>query len=174
VTETAAAPAKVIAMSGPRRLRKTQPKPLPAEPPPPPTRLPPTDPATFAPAPELLEYVAAFNREEYRACVEPIEALFFRQRNTFHQGLLQLAVGLMQLRLGLTRGPRTLLRSARELLAEYAPWQEGLAIAPILAHIDAWLAVLAQELPPCCPPERLAAQGPPPLRLAIAPPPEGA
>jgi len=133
--------------------------------------LPPTDPAAFVPPAELLAFIKAFNRGDYRAAVDPVEALFFQRRNTFHQGLLQYDVALMQLALGIVRGPRRLLRRADELLAPYEPWQEGLDLDAIRAHIAAWRQALPEDVAEMDP-VALAALGPPPPRLEIAPPKE--
>jgi len=87
--------------------------------------------------------VAHFNGGEYRACVEPLEVLFFSDRNTFYQGLLHLVVALLQTRLGMIRGPRLRFASAAELLQPYAPWHRGLDVSGLLSLIDLYL----QRLP---------------------------
>src|SRR5947209_4675865 len=74
---------------------------------------------------------------EFRACVEPLEALFFADRNSFYQGLLHLVVALLQLQRGMIRGPRIRLASAAALLAPYAPWHRGVDVAGLLASIQA-------------------------------------
>jgi hypothetical protein len=104
----------------------------------------PTDPATFVPPPELAIIVERFNAGDYRGCVEPIEALFFARRNTFHQGLLQYVVALHQLRLGLVRTPRRLLFQALALWSPYPDWQEGVDLAVLRTHAQA----LLDRLPP--------------------------
>jgi hypothetical protein len=130
----------------PVRCRKQGPgKPAP-ERPPEVNVLPPTDPATFVVPPELLEVAEHFNAGDYRGCVEPIEALFFARRNTFHQGLLQYVVALHQFRLGLVSTPRRLLWQALELLAPYPEWQEGLGLRPLRAHAAALLAGLPEGI----------------------------
>ena len=83
-----------------------------------------------------LAFVAHFNRGEYRACVEPLEELWFVQRDDFHKGLIRLVVGLNQIKLGLDSGPRFLLATARELLQPYHPRRQGLD----LHALDAWIA----------------------------------
>jgi uncharacterized protein len=87
--------------------------------------------------PPFEEVVARFNAGEFRACVEPLEALFFADRNTFYQGLLHLVVALLQLKLGMIRGPRIRLTSAASLLARYAPWHRGVDVAGLLTFIQA-------------------------------------
>ncbi len=83
----------------------------------------------------FLEFVAHFNQGEYRACVEPLEELWFAQRDDFHKGLIRLVVGLNQMKLGLETGPAFLLRTARELLAPYGPRSHGLDLAALDAFI---------------------------------------
>jgi hypothetical protein len=101
--------------------------------------LPPTVREGWSDPPELQVCRERFNAGDYRGCVEPIEALFFARRNTFHQGLLQYVVALLQLRLGLVRTPRRLLRQALDLWAPYADWQEGLDIRSLRTHAEALL-----------------------------------
>lgn len=88
-------------------------------------------------------FVTHFNRGEYRACVEPLEELWFAQRDDFHKALIRLVVGLNQIGLGLESGPRFLLTTARELLQPYQPRQQGLDldaldrfIAELLVRLD--------------------------------------
>src|SRR5437763_17054792 len=92
--------------------------------------------------PPFGEVIDHFNRGEYRACVEPLEVLFFADRNTFYQGLLHLVVALLQTRLGMVRGPRLRLASAAELLALYAPWHREVDVSGLLSFIHACLARL--------------------------------
>ena len=102
------------------------------------TRPPRRDRKRVAPIPPPFdEVITRFNQGEYRACVDPLELLFFADRNTFYQGLLHPVVALLQTRLGMVRGPRTRLASAAELLAPYAPWHRGVDVAGLLAFIQA-------------------------------------
>jgi hypothetical protein len=105
--------------------------------------LPPTDRDHWQELPEMESIRGHFNAGEYRACVEPIEALFFRRRNTFHQALLMYVVALLQLRLGLVRTPRSLLTQALERWAAYPDWQDGLELPPLREHAEQ----LLRELP---------------------------
>ena len=82
-----------------------------------------------------LEFVEHFNRGEYRACVEPLEELWFAQRDDFHKALIRLVVGLNQLKLGLESGPRFLFTTARELLAPYGAYHQGLDLRALVAFI---------------------------------------
>lgn len=100
-----------------------------------------------------LQFVDHFNRGEYRACVEPLEDLWFAERDDFHKGLIRLVVGLNQIGLGLESGPRFLLATARELLRPYHPRHNGLD----LVALDAFIATQEQQIgidpaayqPPC-------------------------
>lgn len=87
------------------------------------------------PEPYLL-FVEHFNRGEYRACVEPLEEIWFARRDDFHKGLIRLVVGLNQIKLGLDSGPRFLLATARELMQPYHPRYAGLD----LIALDDWIA----------------------------------
>lgn len=109
--------------------------------------LPPSDPASFVPPPELAEISRRFDAGDYRGCVEPIEALFFARRNTLHQGLLQYVVALLQLRRGMVRSPRRLLIQALALWEPYGEWQEGLQLTPARQCAASILAILS-KLPP--------------------------
>jgi predicted metal-dependent hydrolase len=85
-------------------------------------------------SPPYLQFIEHFNRGEYRECVEPLEELWFVERDDFHKGLIRLVVGLNQIKLGLESGPRFLLSTARELLKPYHPQHNGLD----LVELDAW------------------------------------
>lgn len=87
-------------------------------------------------------FVAHFNLGEYRACVEPLEELWFAQRDDFHKGLIRVVVGLNQIGLGLESGPRFLLTTARELLQPYQPRQQGLDLLALDQFIAGQLARL--------------------------------
>jgi len=80
-------------------------------------------------------FVDHFNRGEYRACVEPLEAIWFIERDDFHKGLIRLVVALHQMRLGLDSGPRFLLATARALLRPYHPRHNGLDLVALDAFI---------------------------------------
>lgn len=85
--------------------------------------------ATYSP--HYLLFVERFNRGEYRACVEPLEELWFVQRDDFHKALIRLVVGLNQIKLGLESGPRFLLTTASDLLLPYAPHHGGIDIVAL-------------------------------------------
>lgn len=96
-------------------------------------------------------FVSHFNRGEYRACVEPLEELWFAQRDDFHKALIRLVVGLNQIGLGLESGPRFLLTTARELLQPYQPHQQGLDLRALDQFIVAQLARLDGSSTPDAP-----------------------
>lgn len=160
-------------VSGPIRCVKRNPSARPPASPPPVTVLPPTDRATFVPPQELLETARHFRAGDYRGCVEPIEALFFARRNTFHQGLLQYVVALLQLRLGLIRTPRKLLAQALAFWEPYPAWQEGVDLAALRAHATALRERLPAEVDQTSPEQAANWWLPPPsLCLEEAPLPE--
>lgn len=90
----------------------------------------------------FTEFLAAFNAGSYRACVEPLEALWFRERDDFHKGLIRWCVALHQMQLGLRSSPRFLLETAAALLEPYLPRHRDLDLAPVLGHIRHVLALL--------------------------------
>src|SRR4051794_25904737 len=83
----------------------------------------------------FLVFVEYFNTRHYRECVEPLEELWFAQRDDFHKALIRMCVGLNQIRLGLDSGPRFLLRTARELLAPYGERHQGLDLHSLRAFL---------------------------------------
>lgn len=115
----------------------------------------------------FLQFVDYFNRGDYRACVEPLEELWFVQRDDFHKGLIRLVVGLNQMKLGLESGPRFLLKTARELLAPYGPHHGGIDLAALDAFAARQEALVgtaaAAEL------ERFAIRLDPPAEQAATP-----
>src|SRR5205085_12101349 len=94
------------------------------------------------------------------ACVEPLEVLFFADRNTFYQGLLHLVVALLQTRRGMVRGPRIRLASAAMLLEPYAPWHRGVDVSGLLSFIHTCLAQLPEDIVEMTPDEVEALQLP--------------
>ena len=98
--------------------------------------------------------------------MEPLEVLFFADRNTFYQGLLHLVVALLQTRLGMVRGPRIRFASAGELLTPYAPWHRGIDVSGLLAFIQACRERLPEGVVQVAPAE-VDALGLPPYRLEL-------
>src|SRR5262245_59138238 len=94
-------------------------------------RRPPTFPAPYR------NFVELFHRGEFRACVGPLELLYFgRGRSKFYQGLIQFTVALLQLRRGMARSPRVLLTKAHALLAPFAPAHRGLDVTQVMGWIE--------------------------------------
>lgn len=135
-----------------RCVKRGPPKPLPARPPGVEV-LPPTLRDSYVAPPELLLIRERFNAGDYRGCVEPIEALFFARRNTFHQALLQYVVALHQLGLGMVRTPRRLLRQALAYWEPYPRWQEGVDLTSLRCHAEALLDRLPGDVSAAAPAE---------------------
>jgi hypothetical protein len=131
------------------------------------------DQARSAPLPQRFDQVMAlFNAGEFRACVDPLEELFFADRNTFYQGLLHLVVALLQTRLGLVRGPRIRFGSATELLAPYTPWHRGIDVEALLEFIHACRRQLPEGVIQI-PADEAATLALPTYRLHLVEPPGG-
>jgi predicted metal-dependent hydrolase len=101
---------------------------------------------------DYLAFVEHFNARRYRACVEPLEQIWFAQRDDFHKALIRVCVGLNQIELGLDSGPRFLLQTARELLASYGTRHNGLDLDHLRAFLVRAEAVLDDEPPRTVPP----------------------
>lgn len=77
----------------------------------------------------LARFATLFDRGAFRAALDPVEDLWFRHRDPFYKGLVQLTVVLNQLTgYGLTEG----------LLATRAPTYLGMDVAQLLAYCEAW------------------------------------
>lgn len=111
------------------------------------------------PAP-FLTFVEFFNAQRYRDCVEPLEVLWFAQRDDFHKGLIRMCVGLNQIGLGLDSGPRFLLRTARELLEPYGERHQGLDLRLLCDFLLDAEALLDCEPPRIVPPYTLRIEEP--------------
>jgi hypothetical protein len=98
-------------------------------------------------SPYYLLFVEHFNRGEYRACVEPLEELWFVQRDDFHKALIRLVVGLNQIKLGLESGPRFLLTTASDLLLPYAPHHGGIDIVALRDFMAQQEALIGADQP---------------------------
>lgn len=91
---------------------------------------------------ELDAVVVNFDAGRYRACVGPLEKLYFEGRDPGFKALIQLSVALLQLERGLTSGPAYLLSSSQRLLEETGPDFAGLDIARVkqdAAKVERWL-----------------------------------
>ena len=85
---------------------------------------------------KLAEFVERFNRREYRKALDPVEDLWFADRNDFYKGLIRVVVALNQLETtGLTQSPRFLLATAESLLAPFAPRHLGIDVSGLLGFI---------------------------------------
>ena len=102
------------------------------------------------PAP-FLEFVSHFNAGRYHACIQPLETLWFAERDDFHKALIRACVGLNQIGMGLDSGPRFLLQTARELLESYGARHGGLDLVALRRFLLDAEAVL-QTAPPREPP----------------------
>ncbi len=81
-------------------------------------------------------FVQLFNQGLYRQALDPIEELWFAEKDPFYQGLVQLTVALNQLfHYRLVSGPKYLLASAEQLLKPYLPRYKGVDIQTIFAYI---------------------------------------
>jgi hypothetical protein len=92
---------------------------------------------------QLDAVLTAFNTGRYRACVEPLETLYFPTRLPAYKGLIQVTVALLQLDLGLVSGPRYLLGSARRLLSEAGSEFAGIDVTGLVEQVEGverWLA----------------------------------
>lgn len=114
-------------------------------------------------ASHYLQFVASFNRGQYRACLEPLEELWFVERDDFHKALIRLVVALNQIELGLQSGPEFLLRTALALLVPYGAAHGGLDLGALRGFIAAEHAALAE-----------AAPRPAPYMIRLDPPPDAA
>lgn len=97
-------------------------------------------------------FVEFFNARHYRECVEPLEEIWFAQRDDFHKGLIRMVVGLNQIGLGLDSGPRFLLSTARELLEPYGAQHQGLDLLSLREFLLAAEDLLDHEPPRIVPP----------------------
>ena len=85
----------------------------------------------------LLAGIAEFNRGEYFACHERLEAIWMHEPGPIrrlYQGLLQIGVGLYHLHNGNYRGTVNLLGSGIAYLEPFAPLCNGVCLDPLLAQ----------------------------------------
>lgn len=99
----------------------------------------------------LLEGIAQFNRGEYFACHETLEALWKaepRPVRELYQGILQVGVALYHLERDNYRGTLNLLRTGIAHLTPFAPRCQGVDVAALLAAaraIEATVEALGPE-----------------------------
>ena len=101
---------------------------------------------------QYLVFIELFNAGRYRECVEPLEVIWFAQRDDFHKALIRMCVGLNQIGLGLESGPRFLLGTARELLEPYGERHQGLDLRSLRKFLFEAEALLNHEPPRVIPP----------------------
>lgn len=94
----------------------------------------------------LTRGVELFNRREYFACHEVLEAAWNAERQpvrTLYKGILQVGVGCYHLLRGNYRGATIKLRSGADYLVPFAPECMGVAVAHLIA--DARRLLVAVE-----------------------------
>lgn len=88
--------------------------------------------------------IAAFNAEQYRDALLAFEARWHTERSETLRALILLANAMNQLRLGLAEGPRRNLARAAALLDVAPTHYEGIALAPLRAHVATLRALLPE------------------------------
>jgi len=94
--------------------------------------------------------VEEFNRQEFYACHDTLEALWMEAAEThknFYQGILQIAVGCYHLENHNWRGAVILLGEGSRRLRDYLPTYEGVDIAQLVAQSTQLLKML-QKIEP--------------------------
>ncbi|MEB3268071.1 MAG: DUF309 domain-containing protein [Leptolyngbya sp.] len=109
-------------------------------------------PPTAEPWPPLSfwEGVAQFNRGDFYACHDTLEAIWMvapTPEKSFYQGILQLAVGLYHLGNHNWRGAAILLGEGSRRLEAYEPDFQGIHVSDLLDRAELWLQTL-QSLGP--------------------------
>jgi predicted metal-dependent hydrolase len=97
------------------------------------------------PEPDLAEGIALFNRGEYYACHDALEAIWMvapTAEKPFYQGILQIAVGLYHLGNHNWRGAMTLVGEGVNRLRAFEPDYEGVDVAKFVDCGWAWLMAL--------------------------------
>ncbi len=90
------------------------------------------------------EAVEQFNARDYRACVEPLEVLWWEDRSEFIRSLIRVCVGVNQLEQGITRSPRIQLERAIAAL-ERSGWRgRGLDASALEEPLRRALAALVE------------------------------
>lgn len=97
------------------------------------------------PDPDLAEGIALFNRGDYYACHDALEAIWMEAPSLdkpFYQGILQIAVGLYHLGNHNRRGAMTLLGEGVNRLRAFEPVYGGVDVAKLVDCGWAWLTAL--------------------------------
>lgn len=85
---------------------------------------------------EFQSFVQLFNQGLYRQALDPIEELWFAEKDPFYKVLVQLTVALNQFfQYRLVSGPSYLLASAERLLKPYLPRYKGVDTQAIFEYI---------------------------------------
>jgi len=100
--------------------------------------------------PALTEGIAQFNRGDYYACHDTLEAIWMEAppgERPFYQGMLQIAVGLYHLGNHNWQGAAILLGEGTRRLDPFEPAYGGVAVAALVDCGLDWLHALQQSGP---------------------------
>lgn len=100
---------------------------------------------------EFWQGIAEFNRGEFYACHDTLEALWTEAsepERTFFQGILQLAVACYHLQNQNQRGAVLLLADGRRRLSQSSPEYGGLDVTSLLEQAQALLEALQADPQP--------------------------
>ncbi|ACK72130.1 protein of unknown function DUF309 [Gloeothece citriformis PCC 7424] len=101
-------------------------------------------------SPALLQGVEEFNRQEFYACHDTLEALWMdstEPQKSFYQGILQIAVGCYHLENQNWRGAVILLGEGTRRLNHYQPTYEGIDVEHLVNESLHLLKTLQQTEP---------------------------
>lgn len=107
-------------------------------------------PDSDAPNPALAEGIAQFNRGDYYACHDTLEAIWMEAtpgEKPFYQGILQIAVGLYHLGNHNWQGAAILLGEGTRRLDPFEPAYRGVAVTALVDCGLDWLHALQQSGP---------------------------
>ena len=99
---------------------------------------------------EFTQGIAEFNRQEFYACHDTLEAIWVEAEEAdkrFYQGILQVAVGCYHLSNDNLRGAIILLGEAVRRLCDYQPDYEGVNVELLLEQTSNLLQALQQLQP---------------------------
>jgi uncharacterized protein len=97
--------------------------------------------------PDFWQGVAQFNRQEFYACHDTLEAIWMEAiepQRTFYQGVLQIAVALYHLGNDNLRGAAILLGEGMNRLRHYQPTYADIDVATLVSQSAELLTVLQQ------------------------------
>ena len=101
--------------------------------------------AAELPPPEFWRGVEQFNRGEFYACHDTLEAIWMEadtQERFFYQGILQIAVAFYHLSNKNWRGAAILMGEGIGRLNQYSPIYGGINVLDLLDRAGEWLAAL--------------------------------